>query len=185
MLKEVVTPIHSSDFDSRAQYNRAWSEKKAILNFIINIMVACWSMKKESDTVEAKKKSLLDRIKPKSNRQGLKFVEFLNKKTMHYAKTHGGTCCPRCGYWMFPIEKDSNATMTSLHGLTPSTMVENYCSMCGELIERVNRTSAELDYINADIRKWADSAREEEMNAENRKYDAIAERVAAKMNGGI
>jgi len=184
MLKEVITPIRQSDFDTRAQYNRAWSERNAILNFIVNIMTACWSMRKESEDVERKKKSMFERIMPRSNRQGVKFVAFLNAKAMSYAKTHGGVCCPRCGYWMFPIERESNATISAIRGDIAAPMVENYCSMCGELIERVNRTSAELDAINKEIRDMVSRERMREMDEEDRKLGILADKVADRINGG-
>ena len=56
--------------------------------------------------------------------------------------------------------------------------------MCGELIERVNRTSAELDAINKEIRDMVSRERMREMDEEDRKLGILADKVADRINGG-
>ena len=156
MLKELITPVRRSDFDTDAQYRRASREKDSILMFVGTVLYACWSMYKEHKAVEMKKRQLLDRIKPMTNNQAIKFIEFVNRKAFNLAKKHGGECCPRCGYWMFPIERNSMSADDP--DVKAAPMKTRYCSMCGELIDRVYRDESEL----AQIQKYLNSLNEPE-----------------------
>lgn len=148
MIKEMITPVRRTDFDTDAQYKRAMREKTSLLIFVATIIAACWSMYKEHADVEKRKRTLLDKICPQTNYQASKFIEFVNRKAFNYAKNNGGMCCPRCGYWMFPVEQDSHTTSghyTSDYSISPMKL--RFCSMCGELIDRKNRSASELEQI--------------------------------------
>lgn len=148
MIKEMITPVRRTDFDTDAQYKRALHEKTSIVIFVATILSACWSMYKEHASVERRKKALLDQVCPQTNFQAVKFIEFVNRKAFNYAKNNGGMCCPRCGYWMFPVEQDSH-TKSNHHksDTSVSPMKLRFCSMCGELIDRKYRSATELEQI--------------------------------------
>ena len=177
MLKEIVTPTFRSHYDTNAQYNRAMTEKWSLIGFVVSVFNALSDMRKEHAMVDQKKEDMLKAITPKTNRQALKFIKYVNRLALRFAKDRGGRACPHCGYYMFPIEQSSGngGEEFNTRDILPSPMVINYCSMCGNVIERVYRNQTELDYIKASINKNLVKPMRESNRAHIRVRDALKE----------
>ena len=134
-------------------------------------------MRKEHAMVDQKKEDMLRAITPKTNRQALKFIKYVNRLALRFAKDRGGMACPHCGYYVFPIEQGSVDGREGLNtdDIFPSPMVINYCSMCGNVIERVYRNQTELDYIKASIDKNLMKPMRESNRAHIRVRDSLKE----------
>lgn len=177
MLKEIITPTLRSSYDTDAQYNRAMLEKMSLIGFVLSVIKSLSDMRKEHAMVDQKKEDMLRAITPKTNRQALKFIKYVNRLALRFAKGRGGKACPHCGYYMFPIEQGSGdgGSEFNTSDILPSPMVINYCSMCGCVIERVYRNQTELDYIKAAIHKNLVKPMKESNRAHIRVRDALKE----------
>jgi len=148
MLTQLLIPVRRRNYNTQADYDRATEERWALIHLIINIFVACWSMEKEEAEVEKKKQEYIEKMTPKTSRQTLKFLELINRKAFEWAKRKG-KACPKCGYYMFPTTKSSHMT-DKFTGVSP--MYEEYCGMCGELIQRNYKDS---EMYRADVENAA------------------------------